>query len=246
MKFLTKEWYELMQKTSYHLGLEEEPRAEKYSERLYEEVYSQELEKWLELHQQIDLLSQADEISQPLHADQEAVRFREIQLYKQEMFRRSLPSAILNQIADLRVFALEKASASVISALTQFCEENHQLVQKASEQYIAFLHSLSTAIERELLQNFSFHDCVITGVEQNEQAFTIHLDPTGGFTDICKVTFEDYVILELDGNIQGAWWLYEEVYPVNDSYEFHALLQSPHAGLTYLTISAKNANFTSN
>jgi len=39
MKYFTKEWYELCQKTSFHLLLEEEKRAETFSEEYFQLLY---------------------------------------------------------------------------------------------------------------------------------------------------------------------------------------------------------------
>ncbi|ODA39970.1 hypothetical protein DSBG_3261 [Desulfosporosinus sp. BG] len=35
MKYFTKEWYETCQKTSFHLSLEEDERAENFSEEYF-------------------------------------------------------------------------------------------------------------------------------------------------------------------------------------------------------------------
>ena len=41
MRYMTKEWYETAQKTSYHLGLKVSKKAETYSECYFKELYKQ-------------------------------------------------------------------------------------------------------------------------------------------------------------------------------------------------------------
>ena len=63
------------------------------------------------------------------------------------------------------------------------------------------------------------------------------LDNTGGFTNIDEVTFENFNIIKQDDLLKDSWWLYEEVYKVNDKYEFHVLLQNNKMGLIDFIIS---------
>jgi len=54
MKYFTKEWYELCQKTGFHLSLEEETQAETFSEAYFQQLYNSELNNWLTLREEID------------------------------------------------------------------------------------------------------------------------------------------------------------------------------------------------
>ncbi len=53
MKYFTKEWYGLCQKTSLHLLLEEAKEAETFSEEYFQQLYDQKLNEWLTLQQEI-------------------------------------------------------------------------------------------------------------------------------------------------------------------------------------------------
>jgi hypothetical protein len=62
MKYFTKEWYELCQKTSAHLHLEEEKEAESFSEKYFQQLYNQKLEESLLLQEGIAFLCTFDDI----------------------------------------------------------------------------------------------------------------------------------------------------------------------------------------
>ena len=49
MKYLTKEWYDTMQKTGLHLLLKVSKKAEVFSEEFFRELYEREENKWLNL-----------------------------------------------------------------------------------------------------------------------------------------------------------------------------------------------------
>ncbi|MFZ5987724.1 MAG: DUF4085 family protein [Bacillota bacterium] len=53
MNYFTKEWYELCQKTSAHLLLEEEEEAESFSEEYFQQLYNQKLMEWLVLQEEV-------------------------------------------------------------------------------------------------------------------------------------------------------------------------------------------------
>jgi len=77
-------------------------------------------------------------------------------------------------------------------------------------------------------------------------SLTLFLDNTGGFTNIVEVNFENFNIIKQDDLLEDTWWLYEEVYRVNDTYEFHVLLQNNKTGLMDFIISSDQVSFTSN
>lgn len=53
MHYFTKEWYELCQKNSAHFGLEEDEKAEFFSEEYFQELYNQRLNERLILEEEI-------------------------------------------------------------------------------------------------------------------------------------------------------------------------------------------------
>ncbi|MCJ8010754.1 DUF4085 domain-containing protein [Paenibacillus sp. KQZ6P-2] len=243
MRYFTKEWYELSQRTSFHLLLEEESQAETFSEAYFQQLYSAELNKWLHLHEEVASIMQANGTNEPFNKDKETKQFYESIIYNQEHLKKSLPETILNQIADLRVFALNKATRDVINTVSQFCEDNKRSVDTTIDNYRKYHTEASLSMDREIVDNFRFHDCRIIKSILNDKSITLLLDNTGGFTDIDELIFENVTIIKQDAGLENSWWLYEEVYKVNDKYEFHMLLQNQDTGLINFIISAEQAFF---
>ncbi|MBQ7083932.1 MAG: hypothetical protein IJM95_01630, partial [Anaerotignum sp.] len=62
-------------------------------------------------------------------------------------------------------------------------------------------------------------------------------------SDVKKVIFKNYKILEQDGYLLGATWLYQEVYAVEGGNEYHGLLWKDGGKLAYLTVFAEEIEF---
>lgn len=253
MKYFTKEWYELCQKTSFHLPLEEEKQTETFSEEYFQQLYNTELDSWLNLQEEIASIMETTETEntdgnneyEPFNREQAIEHFHDGFIYNQERLKKELPETILKQIADIRVFALNKATHTVINAVTKFCEDNEKSVRATSMNYRRHMGEVPNTLDKEIIEKFGFHDCTIIKSVQNDMSLTLHLDNTGGFTDIVEVTFENFNIIKQDDLLEDAWWLYEEVYKVNDKYEFHVLLQNGKMGLIDFIISADQVSFIS-
>ncbi|MDD9271774.1 DUF4085 family protein [Paenibacillus sp. GCM10023248] len=251
MKYFTKEWYELCQKTSFHLGLEEEKHAETFSEPYFQQLYNTELNSWLHLQEEISSIIENDEAAfinnnhgyEPFNRAKSIEQFHESFNYNQEHLQRNLPAAILKQIADIRVFTLNKATRAVINAVTTYCEDNERSVKATIEDYRRYMREVSNTMDKEIINKFRFHDCTITNTVQEDKSFVIRLDNSGGFTNINQVTFKNFNIIKQEGSLEDSWWLYEEVYKVNNRYEFHVLLQNNKMGLVNFIISADQVSF---
>ncbi|WP_088547163.1 DUF4085 family protein [Paenibacillus aquistagni] len=243
MKYLTKEWYELCQRTSFHLLLEEESQAETFSEAFFEQLYSSELNKWLHHQEEVASIMQANGTIEPFNKDNEVIKFNDAFMYNQEHLKKSLPETILNQIVDLRVFTLTRASRKVINAVAQFCEDNQRVVDTTINNCMKYHKEASLSLDKEIVENFRFHDCRIIKSILNEKSITLLLDNSGGFASIDEVIFENVTIMKQDAELDKSWWLYEEVYKVNDKYEFHMLLENQDLGLFDFIISADQVLF---
>lgn len=254
MKYFTKEWYELSQKTSFHLHLEEEKKAATFSEDYFQQLYNIELNNWLTLQEEIDSISKSHDIANKdennhfdsFKKDEAIKQFHDSFIYNQVYLKELLPKAILQLIADLRVFALNKASSTVINAVTKFCEENERSISTARDNYRRYYKEASISFGKEIVEKFGFHDCTIIKSVPNGKSLTLRLDNKGGFTNIDEVTFENFNIIKQDDLLEDTWWLYEEVYKVNDKYEFHVLLQNREMRLIDFIISADQVSFYSN
>ncbi|AWE07637.1 hypothetical protein DCE79_09685 [Lysinibacillus sp. 2017] len=235
MKYFTKEWFELCQKTSFHLNLVEEQKAELFSEEYFQQLYNSELMDWLTLREEMETIA--------FNKEEATEEFHNAFIVNHVILKKKLPETILQQIADLRVFALYKATHKVINAVTKFCEENKRSVTTIGENYRRYYKEASISFDKDIVEDFRFHDCTIIKSVQNDTNLTLLLDNTGGFTDVDEVTFENFHIIKQDGLLENSWWLYEEVYKVNDNYEFHVLLENGEMELIDFIISAERVSF---
>ncbi|MFJ7648448.1 DUF4085 family protein [Lysinibacillus sp. NPDC097279] len=249
MKYFTKEWYELCQKTSFHLNLEEEKQAETFSEEYFQQLFNYELNNWLELQEEISsILATNDDHNEyePFNRNLAIKQFHDGFIYNQHRLQNDLPETILKQIADIRVFALYKATRKVINALTKFCEQNERSVTATGAAYRKYFKEASLSFEKDIVEHFGFHDCTITKSVQHDMSLTLYLDNSGGFTNIEEVTFENYKVIKQEGLLEDSWWLYNEIYKENDKYEFHVLLQNRDMELIDFIICADYVSLKNN
>lgn len=68
MKYLTKEWYETMQKTDLHLLLKVSKTAEAFSEEYFRELYKREEKNWLKLQKDVSEVKFEDIYPEDYHA----------------------------------------------------------------------------------------------------------------------------------------------------------------------------------
>lgn len=251
MKYFTKEWYELCQKTGFHLLLEEEKQAETFSEEYFQQLYDTELNSWINLQEEINSIMETgnrvdNKEYEPFNRDKVMEQFYHGFIHNQAHLKRELPETILNQIADLRVVALNKATCTVINSITKFCKDNERSVTSTRDKYRRYFKEASISFDQEIVENFGFHDCTIIKSLQNSTSLTLLLDNTGGFTNIDEVTFENFSIIKQEDLLVNSWWLYEEVYKTNDKYEFHILFQNRKMELIDFIISADQVSFKNN
>jgi len=253
MKYFTKEWYELGKKTSFHLSLEEEKQVETFSEQYFQQLYNIKLNNSLKLQQEV-----ASYIAESETADGDYIEHKRFDrekatelfynqfIFNQDYIKDLLPKNILNEIADIRVFILDKATRNVIDAVTQFCEQNVRSRDSAIEEYRKYYKESLKSFDKIMVENIGFHDCVIISSKKEGKSLILIIDNSRVFTDIDEVVFENYNIIKQEGLLENSWWLYNEIYKVNDKYELHILLQNRNSDLIELIISFENIAFNSN
>jgi hypothetical protein len=62
-------------------------------------------------------------------------------------------------------------------------------------------------------------------------------------SDVKKVVFKNYKVLEQGGYILGATWLNQEVYEVEGGKEYHVLLLKKDGKPAHMTVSAEEIKF---
>ena len=261
MKYCTKEWYQTMQNTSFHLLLKVSKKAEVFSEEYYQKLYAKKETEHLRMNQNALEVKFEDIFSPEEFPTSEAFefaredfeqertkfdpeetkqKFREAQDYNIELLKTSLPEEILAKVADIRVLALDVCTAEVKKLITKFCKNNEKEVELAFKK-LAKAEQEQFGENPPEFTNESFHDCEITALEKSGKDIVIRLDNSGGFTDCKGIVFKNAEIIEQDGDLSGAWWLYDEIYKTDNGFEIHALLQNDE--LMYLTIKCENTEF---
>ena len=258
MKYCTKEWYELTQKTGFHLLLTADERAQKFSEEFYNYVYGQREKEQLEIAEEsskarfedyfdqldfatLDEYNKAREKFTPPKFDPEDIKakFAKAQEYNIELLERSLPGYILEKVADIRVLALDYCTNEVKWLIENYCKENEEKTERAMTE-------LMEEEQREFGEKMpeftkeSLHDCEITAVEKDGGDIVVRFN-TGGFTDCKGVIFKNAEIVEQDGDLIDAFWLYDEIYKAENGFEIHALLTGED--LKYFTVKCAGTEF---
>lgn len=72
------------------------------------------------------------------------------------------------------------------------------------------------------LQKIDFHDSKLLSIGRDNDDFIMTIDYR---QSISKLTFKNARIIEIDKDIEGFWWLYNEIYMTDNCYEIHILLQ---------------------
>lgn len=250
MKYFTKDWYEMSQNTGYYCSLKEDKKAENFSEEYFEQLYKKKLKECLEFKKKINesilKLGKESKIPsyEPFDEEKESNRFHKAFLYNQEHMKKALPEEILKNIADIRVFVLDKASNEVIKAVTKFCKDNEKLVEKTFEEYEKYYEKALKSFDKEIVENINFHDCRVIDVKQTKDVLKVSFNNSGGFTNINEIQFKNYNIIKQDDILQGSWWIYYEIYIVDSKYELHVLLQNESMDLIEFIVSFEKVSFS--
>lgn len=275
MKYLTKQWYKAMQEPYVYLLLKVSKKAETFSEEYYNDLYKQEEKKWIKLQKEISkevskvkfeninnecgdtTKLNKDEYKKQertlvdfdttvsFDIEKEKKQFNELHKSNIENLKYKLPNEILNNVADIRVLALNRASSVVKKLITDYCMKKDMIVEKALTDYQEYYNRELKECGDNIIEELCLHDCLITNIIKQKDKLIIELDHSGGFTDVKTVIFEDYEIIEEEMDFTNGWWLYEEIYINDNKYEIHSLIDVPKnnkccENLGYFTVKAKN------
>lgn len=263
MKYMTKEWYETMQRTDFHLLLKVSKKAETFSEDYFRKLYKSEEKAWLKLHEDASKVKFEDIFPEEFHVvnidgtpldsseyeeakrkyfemreqarinfmnipqfdpEKEKENFKQSFLNNVKRLKSSLPDEILRKVADIRVLALNRASASVKNEIAAYCRANKRAAERAMKTYYKEYQKNFKNGEPEFAKNFNFHDCKVISCRKRGNDVVITLDNSGGFTDLNQIIFKDCLIIKQDIPLHGAIWLYDEIYKSDNGYEIYVLL----------------------
>lgn len=281
MKYMTKEWYNTMQKTDFHLLLKISKRAEFFSEEYFKKLYKKEEAAWLQLQKDVSnvrfedifpeefymenvdgapvdseefeeakrayfeireqALLEHDKNPPVFDVEQEKKNFKQALRYNVKHLKANLPTDILQKVADIRILALNHASAEVKREITAFCKANDESGKDAMKAYWKEYKKTFKRCEPVFVESFNFHDYKVVSYRQKGNDLLLGLDNSGGFTGINQIIFKDCIVIKQDSPLRGAWWLYDEIYKTDNGYEIHVLLQNKE--LIEFTISTTDVEF---
>ncbi|MEK3827708.1 DUF4085 family protein [Paenibacillus sp. FSL K6-1558] len=148
-------------------------------------------------------------------------KYKEAMEWNYQYHAEKLPADILNQIADIRVFALGYCTSEVMQQLKKKSAENTQEMERIGQEYREAM--LNQIIADDVRNQVQFHDCEVTEL-LHVVDLVIRFDNRGGFTEMNKLTLIAPEILKQEGEVVGSHWLYQELYRIDNGYELHVLL----------------------
>ena len=171
MKYFTKEWYALCLKTFLAELLEDDERAATKDEDYYNEVLKQRLGESLAMQDEIAKMSDEDvEID---IGEYETDYLRALDERIKELSA-VIPKDILAEVADMRVFALNKATPAVHKKLRIYCDGAQRKVDETLKAYEDYYNSVD--VPSEIDDNLGFHDAVITSAEMKDGNLRLDFD----------------------------------------------------------------------
>lgn len=236
MKYLTKEWFDIMRCANLHLSLKPLEEARIFSETLFETLYAEREQDYLDFQK---LLCDGNP-ERTFEPEKLKEAFRERHLAELEEIEYTLPGEIIQKIADPRVYAFGYASPEIIDAVAAYsrsCDQYVRQTLRECEERTATLltsrHSTFSYSDGEL------HDYPIKSAHFSEKDFILECRESRGE----NLIFKNAEILVQERNLAGSFIKYTEIYPAGMGYEFHFLVRSSASDgfeLFYLTIRCAN------
>lgn len=239
MKYFTKEWYALCLKTFLAELLEDDDRAAKKDEEFYNELLKQRLGESLAIQDEIAKMSDEDiEID---IGEYEKDYLRALDERVRDLYS-VLPEDISEEIADMRVFALNKATPEIHKRLRIYCNGAQKKVDDTLKAYEDYYNSVD--IPAEIDDNLGFHDATIVSAATENGDMKLDFDISQSFATRSSVTLKGARIIEKEAEFEGCTWLYDELYLSDGGYELHIIASAPDLeSLVYFTVFCENIIF---
>lgn len=156
MKYLTKEWYETMQRTSLHLLLEPLEEARTFSESLFQRLYAEKEQEFLDQEERvcdIDADELADRISDPPVEHVDSTPFSEEERVAAIAFQQYISKALRE--APKMIFDPEKSKAEFLRRHLAFlerisCKLPDEIKQKIADLRVYALNYATSEIIEEV------------------------------------------------------------------------------------------------
>lgn len=134
------------------------------------------------------------------------------------------PKEILDGVADVRVLALGVASPEIKKRIARHLKEQERREQAPFRSYARHKTELLKKYPGSFIEAFGFHDAVVERVEQYGRELVLDLMRDYEDAEPVRLRFLDCEIERMDGGLEGADWLYEEIYEgESGGWEIHVL-----------------------
>ena len=150
-----------------------------------------------------------------------ALRFESSVKYLQS----NLPAEILQNVADIRVLALNRASEKVKKQITEYCENNRKITEQTVKDYQKEYKKQFKSKEPPFAEKLNLHDCYVLSCKNERNDIVISIDNGDDFTDVSTVTFVNCTVIKQDAPLDDACFIYDEIYENGEGYELHFLLR---------------------
>lgn len=163
---------------------------------------------------------------QPEPWDEAAERADFEQAYQLEMqhLSKALPPEILNKVADIRVLALGMAAPDVKRDILAICRENMRREKEQMQALRAHLEYMCAKYPGSFIEKMYMHDAVFTGMHWQGENLVFDMDGSGCLRETgSRVTFMNCEILQMQQDLIGSEWLYQEVHEEGGRFIVHVL-----------------------
>lgn len=241
MKYMTKQWYRDMQAvTILPHDLCVDPWAERYSESCFRKLYAQKKSQWLALRSEL----MAD-WGEPFDSEAETSSFARNYRDQKRRLLLDLPKEILNRVADIRVLALGFCTEEIYSMCNAYVKNRMQSVDDRIREYKTYAELELKDVPFELAY---FHDGVVKSLRRKSNSLVLEFDDPEQCLSHNRIAFNNAVVMQQDGRLCGAEWLYSEIYKNTLGYEIHALLHRNGKQLDFIVqcSDVEMGNYTCN
>lgn len=216
MKYFTKQWYN-EPKLILPFKLEIIQTDENDIEKIFQNEYKKSFEE--------------TKNERPYETEQD---FEEHFKRHLEDVKKFFSTHALNSVKDIRLLALGKVFKKEYDIIEK------EIIKKDKIQaYYKYYQTIKDKLPKDIDEKLDLHDCLITNIIKEKDKHIIELDCSKGYGDINRLIFKNYKIKQEQTDFKNKWWLYEEIYIVDNKYELHAMTTGSRDGLAYLTIQAE-------
>ena len=249
MKYYTRQRYMELQALDLMTHLQSDENAAVYSEEYFSETYASDEKLFIRgRYAPIDVLQDPQDITCPYDEEAGKQLFRTNYGHKLRMLKEYLTDDIKENVADMRLLALERATPKVVSAANALSNELYARVRLQDYNYRQVFKRNFPFTTSNPLTDVCLHDSTVTAFERTSDSVIIGIKTPNLESQHIQLRFKNAEILHCDGDITGCTWLESEIYPIKKGYEIHMLLLNDANdayigdGLAELTLTCSNVH----